>query len=178
MTCPPPTTHTHTHTHHPPPAPPPSASHPSPLQRERFLAYYPAHSSGVTWIILVSSSIAVCYNLTHSTLIKRTSAVTTTVLGEIKIIGLLILSTILLGAGDGGGWGGRRGGQRERTQCCIDWRRWRAARAGGLHGQRLGDCGCGHTNTTTPQLSRVLISCRPPPPAIHTQARARSQPAS
>lgn len=34
---------------------------------------------------------------THSTLIKRTSAVTTTVLGEIKIVGLLVLSAILLG---------------------------------------------------------------------------------
>lgn len=31
-------------------------------------------------------------------MIQRTSAVTTTVLGEIKIIGLLLLSSLLLGA--------------------------------------------------------------------------------
>ena len=38
-----------------------------------------------------------CALQTHSTLIKRTSAVTTTVLGEIKIVGLLVLSAVLLG---------------------------------------------------------------------------------
>ena len=33
----------------------------------------------------------------HSLMIKKTSAVTTTVLGEVKIVGLLILSAMLLG---------------------------------------------------------------------------------
>jgi hypothetical protein len=32
-------------------------------------------------------------------MIKKTSAVTTTVLGEIKIVGLLVLSALLLGEG-------------------------------------------------------------------------------
>ncbi|PRW61386.1 Drug Metabolite transporter superfamily [Chlorella sorokiniana] len=68
-------------------------------ERERFLEYLPSHSQGVAGIMLVSSINAVMYNLTHSTLIKRTSAVTTTVLGEIKIVGLLVLSAILLGEG-------------------------------------------------------------------------------
>ena len=35
----------------------------------------------------------------HSLMIKRTSAVTTTVLGEVKIVGLLVLSAMLLGEG-------------------------------------------------------------------------------
>lgn len=33
------------------------------LQRERFLAYLPAHSNGVAFIMLVSSINAVCYNM-------------------------------------------------------------------------------------------------------------------
>lgn len=35
----------------------------------------------------------------HSLMIKKTSAVTTTVLGEVKIVGLLVLSAMLLGEG-------------------------------------------------------------------------------
>ena len=37
-------------------------------------------------------------NIVHYLMIQRTSAVTTTVVGEIKIIGLLLLSALLLGA--------------------------------------------------------------------------------
>ncbi len=40
---------------------------------------------------------ALAYNVVHYLMIQRTSAVTTTVLGEIKIVGLLILSALLLG---------------------------------------------------------------------------------
>jgi drug/metabolite transporter (DMT)-like permease len=64
-----------------------------------FMAYYEQNASGVAGIVLVSSLNAVCYNIVHSTMIKRTSAVTTTVLGELKIIGLLVLSALLLGEG-------------------------------------------------------------------------------
>ena len=77
----------------------PPTIRPAAPQRERFLAYLPSHTSGVAFIMLASSVNAVCYNLVHSSLIKRTSAVTATVLGEIKIVGLLILSTFLLGTG-------------------------------------------------------------------------------
>lgn len=68
-------------------------------ERTHFLEYLPAHSNGVALIILVSSINAVCYNMIHSLMIKKTSAVTTTVLGEVKIVGLLVLSAMLLGEG-------------------------------------------------------------------------------
>ena len=43
------------------------------------------------FLLLVSSLNALAYNLVHAALIQRTSAVTTTVLGEVKIVGLLVL---------------------------------------------------------------------------------------
>ena len=51
----------------------------------------------VTAIILVGSINALSYNVVHYLMIQMTSAVTTTVLGEVKIIGLLVLSVMLLG---------------------------------------------------------------------------------
>ena len=48
-------------------------------------------------MIVVTSSIALSYNLVHSLMIQRTSAVTTTVLGEIKIVGLMLASYLILG---------------------------------------------------------------------------------
>lgn len=51
----------------------------------------------VTAIILVGSINALSYNVVHYLMIQMTSAVTTTVLGEVKIIGLLVLSVLLLG---------------------------------------------------------------------------------
>lgn len=48
-------------------------------------------------VVLCSSVIALLYNVVHSLLIKRTSAVTVTVLGEVKVVGLLVLSAIVLG---------------------------------------------------------------------------------
>lgn len=68
-------------------------------ERAAFMAYWPSHINGAAFIILVSSVNAVCYNLVHSLMIKKTSAVTTTVLGEVKIVGLLVLSAMLLGEG-------------------------------------------------------------------------------
>ncbi len=51
----------------------------------------------VTAIILVGSVNALSYNVVHYLMIQMTSAVTTTVLGEVKIVGLLVLSVLLLG---------------------------------------------------------------------------------
>lgn len=71
---------------------------PSMLQRERFLLqYWPVNGKNASLIMLLSSINAVLYNLAHQAMIKNVSAVTTTVLGEIKIIVLLILSAMLLG---------------------------------------------------------------------------------
>ena len=66
-------------------------------EQARFLTYFQHHHHGVILIVLISSINAVCYNLVHATIIKKTSATTSTVLGEIKIVGLLILSAFLLG---------------------------------------------------------------------------------
>ena len=48
-------------------------------------------------IIVVSSVNALAYNIMHYIMIQKTSAVTTTVVGEVKIVGLMILSALLLG---------------------------------------------------------------------------------
>ena len=45
----------------------------------------------------VSSIMAITYNLVHASMIKNVSAVATTVLGEVKIVALLVLSALLLG---------------------------------------------------------------------------------
>lgn len=67
------------------------------LQRQRFSLYYVEHSTGVLLVLVCSSIVALSYNVVHSLMIQKTSAVTTTVLGEIKIVGLLLLSALLLG---------------------------------------------------------------------------------
>ena len=48
-------------------------------------------------LLLLTCVNALLYNVVHYLMIQRTSAVTTTVLGEIKIIGLLFASAFLLG---------------------------------------------------------------------------------
>ena len=48
--------------------------------------------------ILVSTSLlAIVYNFVHISVIKATSAVTTTVLGQIKVAGVVLLSALVLG---------------------------------------------------------------------------------
>ena len=67
------------------------------LQKHKFAAYYRDHTQGVWAIMVVTSINALAYNMVHSLMIKKTSAVTTTVLGEVKIVGLLVLSAMFLG---------------------------------------------------------------------------------
>ncbi len=67
------------------------------LQSARFMTYSQGQSMIVTAIILVGSVNALSYNVVHYLMIQMTSAVTTTVLGEVKIVGLLVLSVLLLG---------------------------------------------------------------------------------
>mmetsp|Transcript_15672 Transcript_15672/g.44765 ORF Transcript_15672/g.44765 Transcript_15672/m.44765 type:complete len:340 (+) Transcript_15672:195-1214(+) len=69
------------------------------MELDAFRVYFAEHFNDVLGIILLSSVNAVTYNLVHSLMIKRSSAVTTTVLGEIKIVGLLILSALILDEG-------------------------------------------------------------------------------
>ena len=67
------------------------------VQSARFMTYSEGQTMIVTAIILVGSVNALSYNVVHYLMIQMTSAVTTTVLGEVKIVGLLILSVLLLG---------------------------------------------------------------------------------
>lgn len=69
------------------------------MELDAFRVYFAEHFNDVLGIILLSSVNAVTYNLVHSLMIKRSSAVTTTVLGEIKFVGLLILSALILDEG-------------------------------------------------------------------------------
>ena len=59
--------------------------------------YAPVHGREACVIALATSAVALSYNVVHSLMIQRTSAVTTTVLGEAKIVGLLLLSYVILG---------------------------------------------------------------------------------
>lgn len=70
---------------------------PNPVQIQKFHVYCSTNWHDALLVLLVTSAAALCYNLCHSLTIKRTSAVTVCVLGEIKIVGLLILSALLLG---------------------------------------------------------------------------------
>ena len=67
------------------------------LQTSQFVEYSKGQNFKVVAIILVGSINALCYNVVHYLMIQMTSAVTTTVLGEVKIVGLLLLSIMLLG---------------------------------------------------------------------------------
>lgn len=67
------------------------------LQLERFADYRGGHQIDVYGIIFATSAVALSYNVVHSLMIQQTSAVTTTVLGEAKIIGLMLLSYLVLG---------------------------------------------------------------------------------
>lgn len=61
------------------------------------MEYYAGHRADVWGIAVSTSVIALSYNLVHVAMIKRTTAVTTTVLGEIKVVGIMLLSASLLG---------------------------------------------------------------------------------
>ena len=67
------------------------------MQSRQFAVYWVDHSTGVLLVLVCSSIVALSYNVIHSLMIQKTSAVTTTVLGEVKIVGLLLLSALLLG---------------------------------------------------------------------------------
>lgn len=68
------------------------------LQLPDFAQYRAQHSTDSFAVIAGTSAIALSYNVVHSLMIQQTSAVTTTVIGQAKIVGLLILSVLILGA--------------------------------------------------------------------------------
>ncbi len=66
-------------------------------QAQRIQQYMAINGRDVYILVILSSMLALSYNIVHSLMILHTSAVATTVIGEAKIIGLLILSYFLLG---------------------------------------------------------------------------------
>ena len=60
-----------------------------------------SHPLVVSGLLLLGCVNAVAYNLVHSLVINITSAVTTTVIGEMKIVLILVLSAVLLGVRGG-----------------------------------------------------------------------------
>lgn len=69
------------------------------FERKEFEEFYPANQATSSLIMVVSSVAAVCYNLAHASMIKHITAVATTVIGQIKIVILLVLSAFMLGEG-------------------------------------------------------------------------------
>ena len=69
------------------------------IQFNRFQDYRGDHGADIYSIIIATSAVALSYNVVHSLMIQQTSAVTTTVLGEAKIVGLMLLSYLILGEG-------------------------------------------------------------------------------
>lgn len=67
------------------------------MQAALFRAYGAEHSTESFTLVLGTSAVALTYNVVHSIMIQQTSAVTTTVIGQAKIVGLLVLSALLLG---------------------------------------------------------------------------------
>lgn len=63
-------------------------------------ASYSTQGSAYLGVILLGCVNALLYNLIHSQVIKVTSSVTTTVIGEMKIVAILLLSAVILGESD------------------------------------------------------------------------------
>ena len=87
------------------------------LQSSQFMEYSQGQNVKVAGIILIGSINALCYNVIHYLMIQMTSAVTTTVLGEIKIVGLLLLSIMLLGKSTNNCYSCVDSSLREKPQC-------------------------------------------------------------
>lgn len=69
------------------------------VQAERLAEYASQHpNSAFLGVLVASCACALTYNVVHYLMIQRTSAVTTTVLGEIKIVAILMLSATVFGA--------------------------------------------------------------------------------
>ena len=56
------------------------------------------NGKAIAYMFGVSSALAVTHNLVNYKLVQHTSAVSATVIGEVKTIALIILSAFLLGA--------------------------------------------------------------------------------
>ena len=62
--------------------------------------WWATHTHEVALYIMAGGVLAVMYNIVHSLMIQRTSAVSTPVIGMLKVIAIVILSAIFLGERD------------------------------------------------------------------------------
>ena len=67
-------------------------------QSERMAGYWAIHGRDATIMVLLSSCLALGYSAAHSMLTKHAGAAATTVVGEAKVVGVLLLSYFILGA--------------------------------------------------------------------------------
>ncbi|GAX79732.1 hypothetical protein CEUSTIGMA_g7173.t1 [Chlamydomonas eustigma] len=70
------------------------------LEHEKYEQYQANSSNGYIGLLFLGCVNALLYNIIHSLVIKITSAVTTTVIGEMKIVLILALSALILGESD------------------------------------------------------------------------------
>ncbi|WPT11446.1 Putative sugar phosphate/phosphate translocator [Picochlorum sp. SENEW3] len=66
------------------------------MEAQQFKLYATNDFSEKFWILFIGCLNALSYNLVHALVIQKTSAVTSTVLGQIKIIGLLLAAAVIL----------------------------------------------------------------------------------
>lgn len=61
-----------------------------------FMDYWSTHQGGVIGVLLAGSMNAVLYNVVHYLMIQRISSTGTCVIGQVKVLGLLVISSFLL----------------------------------------------------------------------------------
>lgn len=69
------------------------------LEHSSFLKYLITDAKAAAFVVIVTSGLAGLYNIVHNDLVAITDPITTCVLGQLKIIVLLVLSAVLLGEG-------------------------------------------------------------------------------
>lgn len=69
------------------------------MEHNLFLDYLSLNVQSAAFVVLLTSGLAGFYNVVHNDLVAITDPITTCVLGQLKIIALLILGAVLLGEG-------------------------------------------------------------------------------
>lgn len=67
------------------------------LQLDRFKAHLQTKPNSSILVLTITSILAFSYNVVHTFMIQEVTAVGTTVIGEVKIVGLILLSYLMLG---------------------------------------------------------------------------------
>ena len=67
------------------------------FEREEAIEYMTKHPLESFWILVCASVVAAMYNIVHTELVGHVGPVTTTVLGQVKIVSLMLLSMFAFG---------------------------------------------------------------------------------